>query len=422
MDIEAAMRRPFSGAAALVVPALGALLAASAITGTFLLQHHEGVDRAHELRIVDLRSKFAALQNMPWDARPLSGDLLAAQQELDHALARNGLRSLVPQVDMNVAVLYAIDAYVVAGDTGGASKLARQARRLSRPVVIRLDAAAQNATRDARRADLESTVGSTAAIALLFAGFGLVSVRLRRAHNDERAHRTELERAQAERKVLLARTVEGADEERRRIAADLHDGPVQRLTATAFALDLLANRIARGELESAEEDLRDVREALAAQMHSLRRLMTELRPPVLDEGGVAAAIANRAVQTLGLDATYAVHDRTRAARLVPEVETAVYRVAGEALMNVMKHARASRVDIFLDRRGNRLHLVVVDDGVGFDGTAAPDRTEHLGLEAMRERIESVGGTFRIVSAPGLGTRVEASVEWRARVEEHRAVA
>ena len=134
-----------------------------------------------------------------------------------------------------------------------------------------------------------------------------------------------------QRMALLARTVEGADEERRRIAGDLHDGPIQRLTASGFAIDLVVNRFERGELATVTEDLGEVREALAAQMRELRRLMTELRPPVLDEGGVAAAIANRAVLALGEDAICSVHDRTGAVRFLPELETAVYRVAGEAL-------------------------------------------------------------------------------------------
>jgi signal transduction histidine kinase len=416
-----AMRRPFSQAAAFLVPVLGALLAASAITGEFLLQRHEVRDRDRQLAILELRSDFNALQNMPWDARGFSNRIPQAERKLDRSLVREGLGSLVPQLDTNVAVLYAVDAYVVAGNTRGASDLARRARRLAQPIVVRLDTTARSSTRAADRADLESSVGATVAIVLLLGGFWLLHVRLRRAHADERTQRTQLERAQHERKILLARTVEGADEERRRIAADLHDGPIQRLTATALALDLLANRLARGELESVEGNLREIREALAGQMHSLRRLMTELRPPVLDEGGVAAAISNRAVQVMGNDPNCGVHDQTGAIRFAPELETAIYRVAGEALMNVTKHAHASRVDVYLGRRDDRLHLSVVDDGIGFDvKTTRPEG--QLGLEAMREGIESVGGTFRIVSARGLGTRIEASVDWRTRVEERLAVA
>jgi signal transduction histidine kinase len=410
----AATRRPFPRAAAFLVPALGALFAASAIAGTFFLQRHEADDRARELALVDVRGEFNALQNMPWDSRSMTGAMPRAESLVYADLRRLHLDALRPRVQANVTLLYSVVAYVAAGDTEQASKIARRTRTSAAPVIAALDEAARSATHDANRADLESSVGSAVAILLLLAGFLVFHIRLRRAHGDERTQRI----------ALLARTVEGADEERRRIAGDLHDGPIQRLTASAFALDLVVNRLARGELTTVAEDLGEVREALAEQMRELRRLMTELRPPVLDEGGVAAAIANRAVLALGEDSICSVHDRTGAVRFLPELETAVYRVAGEALANVARHARASRVDVIVERRGDALHLAVADDGVGFDANAQRYR-DHLGLKSMEERTESVGGVFRVVSAPGLGTRIEATIPWRARVvveEDRLAVA
>ena len=409
-----AMRRPFPWAAAFLVPAIGALFAVSAITGTFLLQRHEADDRARELALVDVLGEFNALQNMPWDTRSMSEGMPQAESHVYTDLGRLHLDALRPRVQANVTLLYSVVASVAAGNTEQASAIARRTRTSAAPVVAALDEAARSATHDANRADLESSAGSAVAILLLLAGFWVFHIRLRHAHGDERTQRM----------ALLARTVEGADEERRRIAGDLHDGPIQRLTASAFAIDLVVNRFKRGELATVAEDLGEVREALAAQMHELRRLMTELRPPVLDDGGVAAAIANRAVQALGDDAICSVYDRTGAVRFLPELETAVYRVAGEALVNVARHARASRVDVIVERRGDALHLAVADDGVGFDANARRYR-DHLGLKAMEERTESVGGAFSVISAPGLGTRIEANIPWRARVvaeEERLAVA
>ncbi len=157
--------------------------------------------------------------------------------------------------------------------------------------------------------------------------------------------------------------------------------------------------------------------------------MAELRPPVLDEGGVAAAIRDAAAEILGPSTAYAVHDRTSAARFTPDLETIIHRIAREALVNVEKHARATQVTVRLDRDGDRVRLLIVDDGVGFDENvvaAAPPGT-HFGLLTVRERVESAGGTLRIVSGPGLGSQIDVSLPWMSRhndseQEVHRAVA
>ena len=127
-----------------------------------------------------------------------------------------------------------------------------------------------------------AAVGSATAIAVLLAAFGYFH---RRGRKELGIALARLERAQDDRMRLLARGVESAEAERRRVATDLHDGPIQRLTATAFTLDLLTNALRRGELEAANDLAFRIRDQLATEMTSLRRLMTELRPPLLGEGG-----------------------------------------------------------------------------------------------------------------------------------------
>ena len=221
----------------------------------------------------------------------------------------------------------------------------------------------------------------------------------------------ELHLAQKERLRLLARTVEISEQERRRIAADLHDGPVQKITATAFTLDLLANHLARGERD-VEDLTRRARDELASELASLRRMFSELLPPILDERGIAAAISADAAELLPRETTYTVHDHTAAVRFANDVETAAHRIAREALINVKKHARATHVDIDFDRVGGHLQLTITDDGVGFDPQAANGGTGHVGLQSMRERAESLTGELHIQSGPSSGTRLQATLPWR----------
>ncbi|MGZ4317193.1 MAG: PAS domain-containing sensor histidine kinase [Gaiellaceae bacterium] len=221
----------------------------------------------------------------------------------------------------------------------------------------------------------------------------------------------ELHLVQKERLKLLARTVEVSEEERRRIAADLHDGPIQKITATALTIDLLVAHLARGK-DDVEALARKARDQLTGEITSLRRMMAELLPPILGERGIAAAISGGAAELLQPKTSYTVHDRTAAIRFAPDVETVVHRIAREALVNVQKHARATRVEVDIDHVGDNLQVRIADDGVGFDPGAIDSGTDHFGLRSMRERVESLAGALHIVSGPGVGTRIEATIPWR----------
>ncbi|MGZ4416472.1 MAG: PAS domain-containing sensor histidine kinase [Gaiellaceae bacterium] len=221
----------------------------------------------------------------------------------------------------------------------------------------------------------------------------------------------ELHLVQKERLKLLARTVEVSEEERRRIAADLHDGPIQKITATALTIDLLVAHLARGK-DDVEALARKARDQLTGEITSLRRMMAELLPPILGERGIAAAISGGAAELLQPKTSYTVHDRTAAIRFAPDVETVVHRIAREALVNVQKHARATRVEVDIDHVGDNLQVRIADDGVGFDPGAIDSGTDHFGLRSMRERVESLAGALHVVSGPGVGTRLEMTVPWR----------
>jgi two-component system, sensor histidine kinase len=228
-----------------------------------------------------------------------------------------------------------------------------------------------------------------------------------------RLQNAQLEESQRERIRLLARTVEVAEEERMRIAADLHDGPIQKLTVVAFNVDRLGMRIARNE-PGAEELMQKIRNDLQTQMFALRRVMADLRPPILDERNLAAALNDCADQVFA-DEEIA-HETTcdlGSEWPAPEIETVVYRVVREALMNVRRHAGASRVDVAIQRDGDSLRLRVTDDGGGFEH--AVSESEHFGLLGMRERIGSVGGCLEVASRLGAGTRVDATLPWKSRL-------
>lgn len=216
------------------------------------------------------------------------------------------------------------------------------------------------------------------------------------------------QRAQAERERLIGRVVEVAEHERSRVAAELHDGPIQQLTALAMRLELLANQVTRGEVEEAFASMHRVRDELAAEMESLRRLMSSLRPPVVDERGLAFALEQCAHDVLDRTVTVIV-ESTADTPLPPRIETVLYRIAREALLNAAQHAEARRVDIRLWQLGDELLLSIRDDGHGFDAARfIRGAADMPGLTSMLELAQSLGGDIRVTSGRGAGTEVRAA--------------
>ncbi|MDA8184971.1 MAG: sensor histidine kinase [Actinomycetota bacterium] len=219
--------------------------------------------------------------------------------------------------------------------------------------------------------------------------------------------------AQEDRAKLLSRTVLVAERERARVAADLHDGPIQHLASSAYAIDSALLRLERGQADLAAASLARVRESLADEVGSLRRMMSELRPPVLDQGGLVpalrdyvAAFSRRSGTSVELTPELGEVD------LPDELETVLYRLVQEALTNVERHSGARSVQLRLTRLwGDLVELSVRDDGVGFEPGHLTEllRAGHFGVAGMRERVEAAGGKWRLTSAPGKGTELKATI-------------
>jgi signal transduction histidine kinase len=209
-----------------------------------------------------------------------------------------------------------------------------------------------------------------------------------------------LQRSDAERQRLLSHLVRAQEDERRRIAGDIHDDPLQMLVVVAMRLDLL-RRDPQGA--SWANDASELRQIVRGVIEKLRNLMFELRPPILEERGLAAAIQAYAEQW-SLDQRVQILDRFPN-EPPPEARLILYRIAQEALANVRKHSQASEVVVTLERSGDRFMVTVEDDGVGFGPRETAGKQDHIGLTSMRERSELAGGGCRIQSLPGGGTTV-----------------
>lgn len=228
---------------------------------------------------------------------------------------------------------------------------------------------------------------------------------------------TEQRAAQEERRRLLARLMAAQESERLRLAADLHDDPIQTMTAAALRLEALRRH---STSPKQEEMIVKLEETIGSAIHRLRRMMFELRPPALDREGLSAALRDY------LGSASREHDLafTFESRLEtepdPETRAVAFRVAKEALVNVTKHARASLVDVLLAPLDDGIRVRIRDDGVGFDAEGADTGVEHIGLSTMRERILLSGGWCQIDSTPGRGTTVEFFVPEQGRTEEAHA--
>jgi signal transduction histidine kinase len=204
-----------------------------------------------------------------------------------------------------------------------------------------------------------------------------------------------LEERERVRQQLLRKLIAAQEDERKRIARELHDETSQTLAALGLAVDL-------GRFDEVRR--------LATRMHDeLHRLIVDLRPSVLDDLGLAAAIrwfADRHLASRGIAVRCEIADLD--GRLAPEVETALFRAVQEAIVNITRHAGAETVLIQLSADATGVMVEIEDDGVGFDPgsiTTNPGSMRGIGLLGMRERLEIVGGNLRIDSEPGGGTHV-----------------
>lgn len=236
-----------------------------------------------------------------------------------------------------------------------------------------------------------------ALVALLLLGVPLLGVLTLR-----------LTRAARARERLMRRAIESSEAERRRIARDLHDGVVQELAGTAFALSGTARE------HSLSPELRDeltgTSQALRGSLRQLRSLLVEIHPPELDASGLGAALEDLTAPAASSGTTTSVS--VEGVEDAPDhVVTLVWRVAQEAIRNAVRHAQASHLTVEVRGDERQVRLMVRDDGVGFD-PSGPARESSYGLRGLHSLVEDGGGRVRVDSGRGVGTTVRMAVERR----------
>jgi signal transduction histidine kinase len=271
-------------------------------------------------------------------------------------------------------------------------------------------------------ANVPLSVAAIPLVVLVAVRFGIMLARTQRIADDLEVKGAALQRAlhelrvvQADRDRLLDRTVRATEEERARVAVDLHDGPIQQFTVLGFRLGKARSRLRTGELTETDEALDVVERELSAGIAELRRLMSDLRPPALDEGGLEAAIRDQVElfrRRTGAEITF---EADPDCELDPDTQVVLYRITQEALINVTRHASATHVHVSFTTPNSHAALDIRDDGVGFDQkrAAAFAQDGHFGLAGMAQRASMVGGRFEVHSAPGRGTSIHVEVPLRS---------
>lgn len=232
-----------------------------------------------------------------------------------------------------------------------------------------------------------------------------------------------LDRLEATRREQTKLILQAQEEERHRLALELHDESSQNLTALLVHIEILSQSLQLQKALPATTMTNDVREQLAGELdylrgltqdtlETIRTLAQQLRPSVLDDLGLAAAFRwlvedGRQRLQLAVELQMDGIDDTARERQKPALyETALFRIAQESLTNIARHAHAQHASISLTRQQDSIHLHVRDDGCGYDSS---QRYPGTGIVGMRERANSLGGTMKILSQPGRGTSIEAII-------------
>ena len=216
---------------------------------------------------------------------------------------------------------------------------------------------------------------------------------------------SERKRVQAAARTYSRRLIEAQEGERRRMSRELHDQVGQILTAVKMNLHVLRKKCSAPEiLASIEDNMKVIDEAV----DQVRDLSVDLRPLLLDDFGLVVAVRwylDRQAKSCGVPADFTTHSLGEDDRFSSELETACFRIVQEAVTNVARHAHASRISVVLERVGQDLILLISDDGAGFDMKVLRTSAATLGLRSMEERVQAMGGSITIDSAPDRGTAI-----------------
>jgi PAS domain S-box-containing protein len=224
-------------------------------------------------------------------------------------------------------------------------------------------------------------------------------VAIRATEVELRSSIESLRRSEGKRRTLVQQLVRSSEEERARLAGDVHDDSVQAMAAVGMRLETLKRRL---EDDDRVAEVDQLQATVSDAVSRLRRLLFELRPPALDQHGVAAAL-RELLDRLDVRSQL---DAAGFEEPPDELRTILYRVAQESLANIRKHAAASSVTVALESDPHGWRVRVTDDGVGFSPDDGGSDPTHVGLASMRERAGMGAGTCSVTSSPGAGTTVE----------------
>jgi len=223
---------------------------------------------------------------------------------------------------------------------------------------------------------------------------------------------TEQRQAETELQSLTRRLVQAEESERRRIAGELHDRVGQTLSALNINLDILLGMLGEKAPADVRIRLRDSLALVDGTLQSIENVMADLRPPLLEEYGVGAALgwhAEEFSRRTGIAIEFEDLARQKNRQLPREAGVALFRISQEALNNIAKHAQAKQVTLRLEPADGHMLLTIRDDGRGFDPAEVRVRSSRYGMTTMKERVLAAGGSLEVESAPGKGTTLRARV-------------
>jgi signal transduction histidine kinase len=221
-----------------------------------------------------------------------------------------------------------------------------------------------------------------------------------------------LENRTLELQAISERAILAQEEERVRIARGLHDETAQSISMLIIHLEQIERLLPEGN-PALQQRMIDVRQLATRLLEDLRKVIWNLRPSILDDLGLIPAIrwyARSNLGELGVQVNFGTEDESM--RLPPHIETMLFRITQEAMSNILRHAEARVVDIWLGQKNDTVFLEIRDDGRGFDMEQISGQAlsrKQLGLLGIQERVSLVGGDVKIDSAPGIGTRLYISV-------------
>ena len=251
-----------------------------------------------------------------------------------------------------------------------------------------------------------------------------LAARLRQSTRRARKHQERLRESERRIRDLVGRILVAQEEERRRIAYEVHDGFTQMAISTYQLLQNFADDYPQASVEATKE-LDETTDRLEQTIKEARRVIADLRPSVLDDFGLEAALRHK-VETIrtaeGIEVNY--EAALGEERLPATLETALFWIAQEALANVCKHSETEKAHVVLERVGGSVSLRVRDWGIGFTPREEMDggvRGERVGLSSMQERATLLGGALEIRSEPGSGTLVKAEIPLPRREETSHGI-